>query len=140
MKEAVEPEPLIIDMAKISKKKQAYKLGLAAEKIAAIFLRLKGYRILAERYRNPKGEIDILAVRGKVLAVIEVKARKNFEDCVYSINPQKQQKILGTLEWLMAGGGKIAGLVVQGEHIIRFDAIFIVPKRLPKHLQDAWRI
>ncbi len=125
---------------KISKKKKAYKFGLAAEKIAAIFLRLKGYRIIAERYRNPKGEIDILAVRGKILAVVEVKARQNISDCAYSINPWKQQKILNALEWLLAGNGKIAGLVAAGEHIIRFDAILVVPNRLPKHLKDAWRM
>ena len=125
---------------KLSKKEKAYKFGLAAEKIAAIFLRLKGYRIIAERYRNPRGEIDILAVRGKILAVVEVKARQNFADCAYSINPWKQQKILSALEWLMAGNGKIAGLVATGEHIIRFDAILVVPKRLPKHLKDAWRM
>ncbi len=122
------------------KKKGAYKFGLAAERIAAIFLRLKGYRIIAERYRNPKGEIDILAVKGKVLAIVEVKARQNFSDCAYSITPWKQQKILGAVEWLMAGGGKIAGLASVSERIIRFDAILIVPNKLPRHLKDAWRI
>jgi putative endonuclease len=125
---------------KITKKKRAYKFGLAAEKLAVIFLRLKGYRIIAERYRNPKGEIDILAVRGKTLAIVEVKARKNLSDCTYSITPWKQKKILGAVEWLMAGGGKIAGLAGVSEPIMRFDAIFIVPKKLPIHLKDAWRM
>lgn len=123
-----------------SKKQKSYKFGLRAEKIAALFLRLKGYKIIAERYRNPKGEIDILAIRGKILAVVEVKARKNIYDCNYSITSWKQQKILGALEWLVAGDSKIAGLVEKGSHIIRFDAIFIIPKRLPKHLADAWRM
>lgn len=123
-----------------AQKKKAYKFGLAAEKIAAIFLRLKGYRIIAERYKNPKGEIDILATKGKVLAIVEVKARKNLSDCTYSITPFKQQKILGALEWLMAGGGKISGLAKASERIIRFDAIFVVPKKLPVHLKDAWRV
>ncbi len=125
---------------KSEKKKQAYKYGMAAEKIAAIFLRLKGYRIIAQRYRNPKGEIDILAVKGKTLAIVEVKARKNLADCAYSIPYWKQKKILGAVEWLMAGGGKIAGLARASERIIRFDAILIVPKKLPRHLKDAWRM
>lgn len=123
-----------------SKKKKAYNFGLSAEKFAVIFLRLKGYRIIAQRYKNPKGEIDILAIKGKVLAIVEVKARKNLLDGAYSINPQKQKKILGAVEWLMAGGGKIAGLNIASEHIIRFDAILVVPMRLPKHFKDAWRI
>lgn len=124
----------------ISKKKKAYKYGIAAERIAAVFLRFKGYRIIAQRYKNPKGEIDILAVKGKTLAIIEVKARKNFSDCAYSIPYWKQKKILGAVEWLMAGGGKIAGLAGVSERIIRFDAILIVPRKLPRHLKDAWRM
>lgn len=130
----------MIGMKKLKAKKKSYKFGIAAEKTAAIFLRLKGYRIIAGRYHNPKGEIDILAVKGKVLAVVEVKARQNFSQCAYSIPPWKQKKILGALEWLMAGGGKISGLAMAGERIIRFDAVLIVPWRLPKHLKDAWRI
>ena len=123
-----------------SKKKKAYKFGLAAEKFAVIFLRLKGYRIIAERYRNPKGEIDILAIKGNILTVIEVKARQNLLQCAYSITPWKQQKILGAVDWLMAGGGKIAGLAGASERNIRFDVIWVVPMRLPKHLKDAWRM
>lgn len=122
------------------KKKKAYRLGIAAEKIAAIFLRLRGYRIIAERYRNPKGEIDILALRGNILAVIEVKARKNISDCAYSISPYKQQKILSAFNWFLASNNKISGLVDSGEFMIRFDAIFIIPRKFPIHLKDAWRI
>jgi putative endonuclease len=125
---------------KSDKKKKAYKYGIAAERIAAIFLRLKGYRVIAQRYKNPKGEIDIMAVKGNILAIVEVKARKSFSDCAYSIPYWKQKKILGAVEWLMAGGGKIAGLAGASERIIRFDAILIVPKKLPRHLKDAWRM
>ncbi len=123
-----------------SKKKKSYKWGIAAENIAAIFLLAKGYRILSKRYKNPKGEIDILAFKGHILVIAEVKARKNIESCAYSIDPRKQQKILGAVEWLMASGGKIGALANKNGHDIRFDAIFIVPWRLPVHLKDAWRI
>ena len=53
--------------------------GLVAESIAGWLLRLKGYRVLATRYRTPLGEIDIVARRGKVLAFVEVKARPSLE-------------------------------------------------------------
>jgi len=121
-------------------KQKAYKFGIYAEKIAVIFLRLKGYRVVAERYRNPKGEIDLLAVRGNTLAVIEVKARKTFFSGAESITPWKQQKIIGALEWLLAGRGKIAGLGSMGERNIRFDVMLIVPWRWPVHMKDAWRM
>lgn len=113
---------------------------MQAEKIAVIFLRLKGYRVIAHRYRNLKGEIDILAVKGKILAVIEVKARRNLSECAYSITPKKQQKISGAVECLASGHGKIAALAKAGERMIRFDVIWVLPMRLPKHLKDAWRM
>lgn len=122
------------------KKQNAYKFGIYAEKIAVIFLCLKGYRVVAERYRNPKGEIDLLAVKGNTLAVIEVKARKTLLSGAESITPWKQQKILGALEWLLAGRGKIAGLGNAGERNIRFDVMLVVPWRLPLHMKDAWRL
>lgn len=125
---------------KLSKKKKSYYFGLWAEKVAVVFLMLKGYRIVARNYQNPKGEIDILAIKGKVLAVVEVKARRNFQQCGDSIAQWKQQKIFGAVEWLLAGRAKIAGLRNIRECSIRFDAILIVPWRLPKHLKDAWRM
>ena len=60
-------------------RRAGYARGLVAEGIAAWLLRLKGYRVLATRYRTPLGEIDIVARRGKVLAFVEVKARPTVE-------------------------------------------------------------
>jgi putative endonuclease len=130
----------MIGTKKLTGKDKAYQFGIRAEKFAVFFLRLKGYRIIAQRYQNPKGEIDILAVKGNIMAVVEVKARQSFEQCAYSIPEWKQQKILGATKWLMAGHGKISGLAMGSERIIRFDAILVIPRRLPKHIKDAWRI
>lgn len=121
-------------------KRAAYRLGLKAEKIAALYLRLKGYRILAERYRILQGEIDLLARKGKTLAAVEVKARKTLEACEESIAPWKQRKIAAAMQHVISGGGgKIAGLGDAQALNIRFDAVWIVPRRWPKHIKDAWR-
>ena len=56
-------------------RRTAYLFGQKAETLAALWLRLKGYRILARRFRAPPGEIDLVARRGRVLALVEVKAR-----------------------------------------------------------------
>ena len=125
---------------KKSKKQKSYRFGIAAERYAAIFLFLKGYRILALRHKNKKGEIDILARRGKTLVVVEVKARQNFLNCAESITPWKQQKILGAVQWLLAGRAKIAGLNNMTDLNIRFDVVWVVPWRFPQHLKDAWRL
>jgi len=58
---------------------RAYRRGLFAETVAALLLRLKGHRILARRYRTPVGEIDLVALKGKRLAFVEVKRRRSFE-------------------------------------------------------------
>lgn len=54
---------------------QALARGHAAERIAVLSLRLKGYRILARRFKTKVGEVDIIARRGCCIAFIEVKQR-----------------------------------------------------------------
>lgn len=121
-------------------RKKSYYFGIYAEKCAALFLRLKGYHILAERYRNPKGEIDIVALKGDMLIVVEVKARAAMASGAESVDGRKQQKILAAVEWLLAGRGKIAGLAGGAERNIRFDVILVSPWQWPVHVKDAWRI
>lgn len=115
----------------------AYRYGLSAEKLAAWYLRGKGYRIVAERYRNAYGEIDLVAARGDMLVAVEVKARQSLDTCYETIAPWKQQKIIRAMQGLMAS--KIAGLGNAGERNIRFDVIWVAPYRWPKHIKDAWR-
>lgn len=117
----------------------AHRYGIHAEKIAALYLRCKGYRVIAARLRNPYGEIDLLVKRGRTFAAVEVKARKNFQLCEDSVPPWKRQKIARAMEAAMANG-KIAGLVAGGNHNIRFDVVWIVPWAWPRHIPDAWRM
>jgi hypothetical protein len=60
-------------------RRSAWLRGRRAEWLAAWWLRLKGYRILARDLRTPVGEIDLIARRGRVLALVEVKARPSLE-------------------------------------------------------------
>jgi putative endonuclease len=110
----------------------AFRTGLSAEARAAVFLIAKGYRILARRFRTPYGEIDIVARRLKLLAFIEVKARASLDDAAYAVTPRQQQRIIDAAQaWLMA----------HPEHAgfdLRFDAILIAPRRLPRHLLAAF--
>ncbi|MDE3060466.1 MAG: YraN family protein [Pseudomonadota bacterium] len=121
-------------------RRKAYRYGISAEKLACAYLRCKGYRILAERYRNAMGEIDILARKGRTLVAIEVKARKTLEQCEESITPWKQQKIARAVEGLLSGQGAVRGLANAHQFDVRFDVIWVAPKRWPRHIRNAWRM
>jgi putative endonuclease len=110
----------------------AFRTGLSAESRAAAFLMAKGYRILAKRFRTPHGEIDIVARRRNLLAFIEVKARASLDEAAYAVTPRQQQRIIDAAQgWLVA----------HPEHAdfeLRFDAMLIAPRHLPRHLLAAF--
>lgn len=74
-------------------RKAAEKRGRRAELIACTLLRLKGYRILAERVRAPVGEIDIIATRGNTLVFVEVKQRRTRAAALESITAKQRRRI-----------------------------------------------
>ena len=77
-----------------ARRRKAWQFGLAAEAQAAWLLRLKGYRILAQRFRTPLGEIDLVARRGRLIAFVEVKARgPDSLDGLEAVGPAKQHRI-----------------------------------------------
>ena len=99
---------------------------------AAAFLMAKGYRIIAKRYRTPYGEIDIVARKRHLVAFIEVKARASLDDAAYAVTPRQQGRIIEAAQaWLMAHPE-------HAEYELRFDAMLIAPRRLPRHLLAAF--
>lgn len=116
------------------KKKTNYQRGLRAEFIAKLFLRLKGYRILSQRYKTPVGEIDLIAQRGKTLVFIEVKARETIATALESISVIQQRRIMRAGLYFMNSSPK------YGKYTVRFDAICIGSTFLPKHLENAWQM
>ena len=110
----------------------AFHTGLSAESRAAAWLIAKGYRILARRFRMPYGEIDIVARRRNLLAFIEVKARASLDDAAWAVTPRQQARIIAAAQaWLMAHPE-------HAEFELRFDAMLIAPRRLPRHLLAAF--
>jgi putative endonuclease len=114
-----------------SERRQRHQRGLAAEFIAAALLMLKGYRILARRHRTRLGEIDLIAVRGKRLAFVEVKRRPTIEEATQSIGERQTQRISAAAEqWVWRHPAYHA-------HQIGLDAIVVAPGRWPCHLSNA---
>ena len=116
------------------RRQAAERRGHRAEQHAALLLRLKGFRLLARRYRSPVGETDIVARRARLLVAVEVKARGNLETAAYAIDKRQQKRIARATEHFLAANP------FYSDHQIRFDAILVAPRKLPQHTPDAWRI
>jgi len=110
----------------------AFRAGISAEARAAAYLMAKGYRILAKRFRSPYGEIDLVARKRNLVAFVEVKARASLDDAAYAVTPRQQARIIAAAQaWLMAHPE-------HAEFDLRFDAMLIAPRRLPRHLLAAF--
>ena len=110
----------------------AEKRGRGAENIAAWWLRLHGWRILARRARVPGGEVDIIARRRHTLAFVEVKARSSDEAAAYSLDAFRLRRVAVAAE-------RLSHRFIRKGDELRIDAVFIVPGRLPRHLPDIWQ-
>jgi putative endonuclease len=82
---------------------KAYRRGLFAETIAALLLRLKGHRIVAQRFKTPVGEIDLVVIKGRRLAFIEVKRRKTAEDAAWTLPAKQRRRIVRAAQYWLAG-------------------------------------
>ena len=124
------PWPCVTAMVE---RRQRWRRGRRAEAWAVLWLRLKGYRILARNFRVPVGEIDVIAGRGRILALVEVKARTDLATALAAVAPRQWQRIARAATWFAAADRRAA------DRDWRFDLMVIQPWRRPRHLVDAWR-
>ena len=106
--------------------------GRRAELICALWLMAKGYRILGFRLKTPQGEIDLLARKGPVLAVVEVKLRTTIETALEAVGERQRQRLRRAGESFAARRPALQGAA------IRLDLMALAPGRLPCHIPDAW--
>ncbi len=114
------------------RRKRALRRGSAAEYIAAIFLMLKGYRILAMRYKTRLGEIDIIARKRDLAVFVEVKARADEMGAVDAVSHASQIRIRAASDLWLARQRDYVRLSQ------RYDIVAIVPGKLPRHFPDAF--
>ena len=115
------------------RRRRADRAGRLAEAACVWWLRLRGYRILARRFRVPVGEIDIVARRGRTLAMVEVKTRPSRRLAAEALTPRQRHRIGRAAAAYLALNPALAELGV------RFDVMLVVPWRPPGHIMDAWR-
>jgi putative endonuclease len=112
-------------------REEAEKGGRRAETIAAWWLRLKGWAILARRVRTPVGEVDLIARRGRTIAFVEVKARASAEQAAFALDDYRLRRVAAAAEALAHRYAR------EGDDL-RIDAVLVVPGRLPRHLANVW--
>lgn len=122
-------------MARRSKieRRRAETRGRRAELFASLFLRAKGYSILASRVRTPLGEIDLIAKRGATLAFVEVKQRKTRDTARQAVSQRNWKRIAAAAETWCARRPDL------GDCDWRYDLVAIAPWKIPQHEADFWR-
>jgi putative endonuclease len=107
--------------------------GRQAEIAAGLWLQLKGYRILDRRSRTPLGEIDIVAMKGRMLVFVEVKSRQTFEAALEAVTLETRRRIEQAARLWVGRKRKLQ------DRLWRFDIVLLAPGRLPRHMPGAWR-
>ena len=111
----------------------ARQTGRRAEVLAALWLMAKGYRILGFRLKTRQAEIYLLALRGKVLAVVEVKRRTSLLAALETVSLDQRTRLR------RAGLALAASRPALQSAAVRLDLIALAPGRLPRHIPDAWK-
>lgn len=114
-------------------RRRHHRRGHRGEALAAMALRLKGFRIVARRYRTRFGEVDLIARRGDLVAMVEVKVRPTLIAAMEAVGAMSERRIEAAADlWLSR----------QPDHArlsIRFDLVAVLPWRCPVHVPDAFR-
>ena len=114
-------------------RQRAQRRGRISELMCRWHLRLRGWRIVARDWRCPVGEIDIIARRGGVLALIEVKARESIETAAVSLLPRQRRRIARAASAFLLARPDLTRLMP------RFDVMLVAPLRPPRHIANAWQ-
>ncbi|MGB1027965.1 MAG: YraN family protein, partial [Rhodospirillaceae bacterium] len=121
----------------LEKRRQAETKGREAENRARRHLEASGWRILGQRVRAPRGsgagELDLIALKGSILAFCEVKARKDVTMALEAVTPTQRQRLWRAAEAYLATQPAFASFGV------RFDVLVVTGEGPIHHIEDAWR-
>ena len=115
-------------------KARAARAGRRAETLAVCWLRAKAYRIVARNYKRRRGEVDIIARRGRVLVFVEVKYCHHKNATKASVASRQWQRIGAAAEDFTAQHPAFRA------HVWRFYMVVCAPRQWPRHIADCWRM
>lgn len=111
---------------------EAERRGRRGEALAAWYLRLTGWRILAQRVRTPRGEIDLVARRGGTVCFVEVKWRRDAAELDHAIDARRLQRVAAAVAAMAPRYAR------KGEDV-QIDVILIAPWCWPRRIANAWQ-
>lgn len=114
------------------KRRSAEGFGRRSETLALWYLRLKGYWMLAQRYRTPSGEIDLVMRWGRTIVFVEVKSRQRKEEFALALEQVNRIRIGRAAQHYVSRHRRAKGLDQ------RFDVIFLAPWAWPRHVKNAF--
>lgn len=114
-------------------RRTSYSIGLAAEQTACAALEADGWTVRARRLRTKAGEIDALAEKDGLLAVIEVKARPTLTEAALSVSPRQRARLIGACEIVLCDNP------AWGQRGVRFDVVLVDPAGRVRRITDAFR-
>lgn len=109
----------------------SFKIGVNAEERALLYLQNKGFILLEKRYKTAYGEIDLIMQDQNVIVAIEVKFRKNMEDCHYCLNQRQTKRIHDAFTYYLQQKEK-------SDSLLRCDVVLISPAKDIIHYENAW--
>jgi putative endonuclease len=112
----------------VIERRRRVSAGQRSELLAELLLRLKGYRILARRWRSPSGEIDLVAVRGRCVVFVEVKRRPSDAAAEAAVGDRQRNRVRRAAALWLAANPRLQA------YEQRFDLVLVVPRRLPRHI------
>ena len=114
---------------RVHRGKRAYFAGLSAEASVLRHYEARGYRLLAERWRGRRGEIDLIFDGGPEVVFVEVKASRNFDTAVAHVTAAQMRRLFQTAEEYVATcpDGTLTDLRLDVALVDQTGAVSVLP-------------
>ncbi len=113
--------------------RRADSTGRAAEISAADALQRDGWAILGRRVRTAAGEIDLVAERDGLAAMVEVKARPTLSQAAAALGSRQKLRLMAAAEAVLAVNPG------WGRNGVRFDVLLVDALGRVRRVTDAFR-
>ncbi len=116
----------------MNRRSRAERDGRRGETLAALYLWLTGWRVLARRVKTRRGEVDLVARRGRTVCFVEVKWRRTAKELDLAIDERRLRRVAD-------GAALLVARYQRPGDDVRIDVILVTPGRWPRRIVNAWQ-